>query len=276
MRIVLYLIILVASLCACSHDSKQKASGTIYVSIEPLRFFTEQIAGDKYDVKTLVRQGASPETYEPTAEQLAGLGKCCMFIKVGELGFERTWLKRITKNAPHTIMKNAGDGIKPVMSTNDIPDQHIWMSTQNASLIADNICRYLIEINHKDSMTFKANTEKLKEKIARTDSTIRTIISQKGCKAFIIYHPALTYFARDYMLSQIPIEEEGREPSAAQLKDIVKKGKEMNVKTVFVQCEFPEANASIVAKGTGAEIKSINPLSYKWDEEMVNIARLLK
>ena len=276
MRFALYLIILAASLCACSQDNKHETSGTIYVSIEPLRFFTEQIAGEKYEVKTLVRQGTSPETYEPTAEQLAGLSKCNMFIKVGELGFERTWLKRIIRNAPHILIRNAGEGITPVMSINGIPDQHIWMSTQNAGCIADNICRYLTAIDQKDSILFKANTEKLKEKIAKTDSTIRSMIGGKDCKAFIVYHPVLTYFARDYMLCQIPIEEEGREPSAAQLKDIVKQGKEMNVKTVFVQSEFPVANASIVAKGTGAETKSINPLSYHWDDEMVNSARLLK
>lgn len=35
----------------------------------------------------------------------------------------------------------------------------------------------------------------------------------------MIYHPALSYFARDYGLNQISIEEGGKEPSPAHLKD---------------------------------------------------------
>lgn len=263
-------------MAGCSSNNHTDCENTIYVSIEPLRFFTEQIADGKFNVKTLVRQGASPENYEPTAEQLTELARSCMYIKVGNLGFEHTWLKRIMANAPHTIIKRADSGVEYIADSNGVPDQHIWMSTENANIIADNICRYMTEIDKADSLLFKANTEKLKQKIAQADSCIRKHLADNGNRVFIIYHPALTYYARDFMLRQIPIEEEGREPSAAQLQDIVKAGRQQNVKTVFVQREFPEANASTIAKGTGATLKSINPLEYNWLEEMVNIAKQLQ
>lgn len=276
MRFTIYLIILIVTLTGCSSNSHTDCENTIYVSIEPLRYFTEQIADGKFNVKTLVRQGSSPETYEPTAEQLTELARCCMYIKVGNLGFEHTWLKRIMTNAPHTIIKSIDNGVEYALSANGVPDPHIWMSTENANIIADNICRYMIEIDKTDSLLFKANTEQLKQKIAQADSCIRKHLADNGNRTFIIYHPALTYYARDFMLRQIPIEEEGREPSAAQLQDIVKAGKQQKVKTIFVQSEFPESNAAIIAKGTGATIESINPLSYNWIEEMINIAKLLQ
>lgn len=275
MKFIVYFI-LIATLGGCSSNNHTDCENTIYVSIEPLRFFTEQIADGKFNVKTLVRQGASPENYEPTAEQLTELARSCMYIKVGNLGFEHTWLKRIMANAPHTIIKRADSGVEYIADSNGVPDQHIWMSTENANIIADNICRYIIEIDKADSLLFKANTEKLKQKIAQADSCIRKHLADNGNRVFIIYHPALTYYARDFMLRQIPIEEEGREPSAAQLQDIVKAGRQQNVKTIFVQSEFPEANASAIAKGTGATLKSINPLKYNWLEEMVNIAKQLQ
>lgn len=274
-KFIIYFI-LIATLAGCSSYNHTDCENTIYVSIEPLRFFTEQIADGKFNVKTLVRQGASPENYEPTAEQLTELARSCMYIKVGNLGFEHTWLKRIMANAPHTIIKRADSGVEYIADSNGVPDQHIWMSTENANIIADNICRYMTEIDKADSLLFKANTEKLKQKIAQADSCIRKHLADNGNRVFIIYHPALTYYARDFMLRQIPIEEEGREPSAAQLQDIVKTGRQQNVKTVFVQSEFPEANASTIAKGTGATLKNINPLEYNWLEEMVNIAKQLQ
>lgn len=265
-----------ATIISCSSKQEDNPGNTIYVSIEPLRYFAQQIGGDKFIIKTLVRQGTSPETYEPTAEQMAGLAKCCMYIKVGELGFEKTWLKRIIKNAPHTIIQSASNGIETINSANGIPDPHTWMSTANATIIAENICRYMISIDNVDSIYFKDNLEKLRARIEATDSKVRKILENTSARSFAIYHPALTYYARDFMLNQIPIEEEGREPSAAQLQDIITQAKQQNVKTIFVQKEFADANAKIIAKGIKAQIKPIDPLAYNWEEEMINIANLLK
>lgn len=95
-------------------------------------------------------------------------------------------------------------------------------------------------------------------------------------RAFIIYHPALSYFARDYGLHQISIEEGGKEPSPAHLKGLMDLCKKEGVRVIFVQPEFDRRNAEIIAKQTGTQVISINPLSYDWEEEMLNVARSLR
>ena len=132
------------------------------------------------------------------------------------------------------------------------------------------------EIDNKDSAFFKGNLLALTERLRAVDTTVRGNITRDKTKAFIIYHPALTYFARDYSLVQIPIEEEGREPSAAQLKDVISKGKEENVKVMFVQKEFANRNIDIIKKSLNVKAVPINPLSYHIDEEMMKISKLLK
>lgn len=58
--------------------------------------------------------------------------------------------------------------------------------------------------------------------IEHTDSLIRQTLATPGADhAFMIYHPALSYFARDYGLHQIPIEAGGKEPSPAHLKALI-------------------------------------------------------
>jgi zinc transport system substrate-binding protein len=86
----------------------------------------------------------------------------------------------------------------------------------------------------------------------------------------------LTYFARDYGLTQIPIEEEGREPSAAQLQQTISIAKKNGAKIIFVQKEFTNRNTEIVEEGTNAQKIEINPLSYNWNMEMESIAKKLK
>ena len=98
---------------------------------------------------------------------------------------------------------------------------------------------------------------------------------QKADRTFMIYHPALSYFARDYGLKQISIEEGGKEPSPAHLKKLIEESKKDSVKVIFVQQEFDLKNAKLIAKETGIRIVPINPLSYHWQEEMEQIAKAL-
>ena len=56
-------------------------------------------------------------------------------------------------------------------------------------------------------------------------------------KSFLIYHPALTYFVKEYSFIQLPIEEEGREPSAAQLKNLITNAQKYGTKIMFIQKE---------------------------------------
>ena len=269
------LVFSVISLTSCVGPSKN-SQRMITVTIEPLRYFTEQIAGNKFDVVTMVPNGSSPETYEPTARQMVKLSGSDLYIKVGNIGFERTWMKKLESNAPHTIIINSSEGITLQKNGNGVADPHVWMSASNAKVIVRNIYKALAEIDSKDSIYFKSNLTRLLEKIEITDINVRESISKNKTLTFLIYHPALTYFARDYGLKQIAIEEEGREPSAAQLQQTISAAKQKRVKVLFVQKEFTNRNTQIVEEGTNAKKVEINPLSYNWNKEMEDIAKKLK
>ena len=271
-----FFTVLTALLIAACTGGSPSDKRIITVTIEPLRYFTEQIAGDKFTVKTMVPRGGNPETYEPTARQMVDLSASDLYIKVGNIGFERTWMKRLEANAPHTIIINSSDGITSSDNSMYIHDPHTWMSTANAMYIARNIYKALAEIDSKDSLYFKKNLERLMGKIEAVDTQIREEITKDKSTTFLIYHPALTYFAQEYGLRQLSIEEDGREPSAVQLKQVINTARQNHVNVIFVQREFDSRNTDIVARSTGAEKVEINPLSYDWDKEMVKIAQSLK
>ena len=149
------------------------------------------------------------------------------------------------------------------------------MSCANAIIIARNIYHSLSKIDSKDSTLFKNNLDNLIERIGQINTKIQENLTKEKT-AFLIYHPALTYYAQEYELTQIPIEENGREPSASQLQAIIISAKKKGVRTMFVQKEFANRNTEIVAKSVGAKLEEINPLSYKWDDEMIKVAKLLK
>lgn len=58
-RIALFLVTLLC-LSACGSKQQQSGKETLTVTLEPLRYFTEVIAGDKYNVVSMVPKGSSP------------------------------------------------------------------------------------------------------------------------------------------------------------------------------------------------------------------------
>lgn len=132
-----------------------------------------------------------------------------------------------------------------------------------------------LQARHGTRRQFRRNLQQTLADLQATEDSIRTLVDSLHPKAFLIYHPTLTYFAQDYGLTQIAIETDGKEPSPAQLVRLIRLCKEKQVRTIFVQQEFDRRNAELIAQETGTHLVDINPLSYEWKEEMLKIARTL-
>jgi len=262
--------------------SRNAQERTLMVVIEPQRYFAEAIADTAFSVESLVPKGLSPETYDPSPSQMMRLASASACIYTGNLGFETAWIDRLKKNNPKVRFFRNDSGIQLIENEESMHDHHhhsgdphIWTSPRNALIMVDNIYKALCEISPENKDLYYTNLQKISEKIKQTDDLIATLLQNSKQKSFIIFHPSLTYFARDYGLHQYAIESEGKEPSPSQLARIIETARSENIRTLFVQAEFDQKNAEIIAAETGADIVEINPLSYQWHEEMLKIAKAL-
>lgn len=292
--------LLLAACTGCSSRNKGEAKKpVITVTLEPQRYFTEAIAGDKFTVTSMVPKGASPETYDPVPQQLVSLGDSKAYLRIGYIGFEQAWMDRLMNNTPHIQVFDTSKGIDLILNNdtsrhehsnsddryNDTRHQHrhihavephVWNSTANALVIANNTYKALCALDKENEPYYRHRYDSLSRRIQHTDSLIRQQLSApEAAKSFMIYHPALSYFARDYGLHQISIEEGGKEPSPAHLKALIDLCKAENVHVIFVQPEFDRRNAETIARQTGTKVVPINPLSYDWETEMLNVAAAL-
>lgn len=286
MKTLLPIICIFLALSSCKNTEKNDKP-TITVTIEPLRYFTEAIAGDKFNVVSIVPEGNSPETYDPTPQQMVNLSKSVAYLRIGYIGFEQSWMDKLQEALPKLPFYDTSTGVNLIHQqcshthANNSSEEHvygvephIWNSTENAKIIANNICNALEELDSKNSEYYNNRLDSLTSIIDKTDEEIRMIIAEAD-KTFLIYHPALTYFARDYGLEQISIEEGGKEPSPAHMQSLIKLCKEKNAKVIFVQQEFDMRNAETIAKEIGVEVVPVNPLNYNWTEEMIYTAKAL-
>lgn len=264
-----------------SSDSRQ----VLTVSIEPLRYFVEGMAGDKFRVECMVPDGSSPETYDPTPKQLVRLADSRAFFRIGHIGFERTWDSRLRQSAPDVDFFDTSRGVDLIEGTapahahdggihQHAADPHIWASTINARIIVRNIHQALCRIDSNNKEFYTARLDSMLTLIERTEAQLGTLMSRAD-SAFFIYHPSLTYFARDFGLHQHAIESGGKEPTPRHLQELTLEGRRQGVHVVFIQQEFDTRHAEAVARQIGARVVPINPLDYEWPQQMLKVAEAL-
>lgn len=267
----------------CFSETQKPKTKVIFVSILPLKYFADKIVGNLYKVEVTVPPGAGPETYSPTPRQMILLGQASGYFSIGYLGFEQTLLDNIKSTNPNLqlfITSRRIDLIKDEQQhENHVHlqgvDPHIWSSPKSARLIAKNIFDGIMQIDPENGDTYLKNLNILLAEIEKTDSIVTKLLSMASSKKFIIFHPALGYFARDYGLEQLSIEFEGKVPSPRHLQSVIETAKSENIKFVLVQKEFDQEFAAIIAKETGSKIIQIDPLDYNWPEQMISIAKKL-
>ncbi len=274
----------------------------VFVSILPQRTFVEHISGDLVEVSVMVMPGASPATYEPTPRQMTTLTKARAYFAIG-VPFERAWLPRITSVNPDMDVIHTDQGIeKRPMAAHEhhsgavrddheaphghqgeergqrqggIRDPHVWLAPDLVKVLARNIHDGLVRIDPAHRDAYAHNLDRFLDEIDRLDQTLSTIIARfpEDQRSFMVFHPAWGYFADQYGLHQIPIESQGKEPSPKQLVDIVKHGRDKGISVVFVQPQFSDASAGVIAREMGAEVVPLDPLAEDWAENLLRAAR---
>jgi len=285
------LVILAGLIFAVSCTQEQKSTegkAVVSVTIIPQKYFLEQLAGQMIEINVLVPPGASPATYEPSVAQLSQLDRSDLYVSMGHLGFELSWMDKIRTVNPGMEVMSMSHGIDLIRGKEEEHDDHhghahkhagvdphIWMSARNAALMLTNTAEALFRLLPEDSVKIATNLTGMLIQMDSLDREIAKILSDSEGNSFMIYHPSLSYFAQDYKLNQLSMELEGKTPSPSHMKKLTDLGREHQISTIFVQMEFDKKNAEILSKETGAEIIGINPLDYDWPGQMIRIAKKL-
>ena len=270
----------------CTTKTETSSKPTVVVSILPLKYFVEKIADSTLQVKVLVPPGSSPEMYEPTPNQLVEFSKSDIYFSIGLLDFEKG-LEPKLKDGYKTKYINLSNDANLIEGScthgdeheghnhNHGIDPHIWASTVEGKHIAKVMLDNLIEVYPSHKEHFTANYNKFIAEIESLDAEIRSILTSSGAKAFLIYHPALGYFARDFGVTQMSIEEEGKSPSAKGMLNVINKSKELGIKSVLSQSQFDTHNSQAIATEIGGSVVKVDPLAENWAQGMLQIANAI-
>lgn len=266
MNKAIFSLLIAGFLSACSPQPASQEK-TLYVSILPIRSLVKEIVGEDFRIEVLVPPGASPETFEPTPRQFIGLNEAQLVFNVGLLEFETALLDKIEDRTKIVDLsrgivriegscahagRNGSDHVHGV-------DPHVWTSPRALQRMAENAYE-AIHARWPDSAKYTANHARLQEELRQLDLRTAEKIARSGIRYFIIYHPALTYYARDYGLRQEAVEADGKEPSAKRLTALIRQARKDGIGRILYQSQFPVSVVETIARDIGAECTEIDPL----------------
>jgi zinc transport system substrate-binding protein len=244
----------------------------VSVSVLPQACFVERVAGEHATAHVMIPKGASPETYEPTPQQLVALTDSRIYVKVGAPGlpFEEKYLRTaLDRNRKLTVV-NMSDGLKFRKG-----DPHVWTSPAAVRTAAQNIAKVLIAQDPAKREEYRRNLLVFLGEIDTLDQEIRQALFAKKGYTFMVFHPAWGYFADEYGLTQLAIEEEGKPVSAAHIRQMVDLARGKGIRSVLVQKGFDTKNARAVAREIGGELLETDPLERDWFSGMRSFTRIL-
>lgn len=132
-------------------------------------------------------------------------------------------------------------------------DPHIWLSPQNAKIMAQNICNGLTAVYPHHANAFTANLTSLLDEITTLSEYAAQQLQHLTCKHLITFHDGFGYMADAFGLEILrAIEEEsGSEASAATLIELCDLVTEYSLPAVFIEQNGSSSAAQIIASETG-------------------------
>ena len=285
----IYKILLTLSatlLLACqSHRAEPQAE--LMVSIAPLKYIVEQITADDFHVGVLVPAGASPETFDPTPRQMKSIEDATLLFTTGLIEFEQNIVQRVGDGANVVALHHGIDLIEgthehaehshdehATHSHHHGIDPHVWTSPRELKTMARNAYEAIMQ-QYPDSAKYTTSYNRLVEQLDALDGECQTMCENSSTRAFVIYHPALTYFSRAYSIEQIAVEEDGKEPSARHIATLIDAARTKGVTCLLYQSQFPRSVVDVIALDMGVEAVEFDPLAENVVENIATITRLI-
>ena len=256
----------------------------VTVTVPPLVWLVSQVAGPEVVVDHLVEVGENPETFQPTDRQITGVARSTLFFCIGVEAENGPWLKALQDSSVLEVV-DLRQGLKLRAMAHggatghhhhhhhrESMDPHTWLSPRRLVIMANTVARNLAEVDPAGAADYEARATTVISDLEELDRELRTRLAPVEGRTFFVFHPAWGYFADDYGLQQVSIEIEGKEPSERELTQLVRRARDLGMRTLFVEPIVQSSTPKILARAVGARVESLDPLATDLPTNLRHVA----
>lgn len=268
MKYTLFLLILLLSLSFLFGCATDNAADIAATTLPVYTFTTRLCEGTDLTVERLITENISClHDYTLKVSQMQAIqgAKVVIINGAGLEEFLDDALDTVTNliNCSHGIHLHEGDGHDHEHEHSGHiheDDPHIWLSPNNAIIMAENIANHLAEFFPQYSTLFAENLRELVAELDALQSYGETALSDLSCRELITFHDGFAYLAESFDLTILKAveEESGSEASAAQLIGLCNLVNNHNIPALFSETNGSTSAAAIIAEETGISLYALD------------------
>jgi len=270
-RLLLPLVLaLGAFLLAGCGSGRSAAAGSgkldVVASVGFLADVAQNVAGDRFTVRTLIPPGADPHSFEPTPKDLGEVAAADLVIVNGG-GLEGPLLKMLENAGSEAAIVDASAGLEsrspqpgePPLGSSET-DPHFWLDPVLVKTYAANIRDAFTKADPDGAAAYEANAAAYSKRLDELDAWIQSQVATipAANRKLVMDHASHGYFADKYGFSVvgtvIPSVSTGETPTAKQLGDLTAAIRKSGAKAIFVEIEENPKLAQQIAAETGITV----------------------
>lgn len=248
---------------------------TVAVTIVPEQTFVKAVCGDLLNVVVMVPPGSSPESYEPTPQEMKNFSDSALYFTVGVPVEKANILPKAGSVKVVSLQDAVAAEYKDRTFDGTERDPHIWLSPKRAKVMVKTIAKSLCELDPANAAAYNKNADAYVKQLDTLDSEIKTSLANVKNRKFIIFHPAFGYFAEDYGLEMYALEEEGKEATVRHLQDMIDFAKREGIKVVFYQEEIDSSQSKSFAEEIKGKMMQLSPLAADYIDNLRAMTKLM-
>lgn len=272
---IILISLFVFSGCEKSEVNKEENATNkkiVAVSIVPQETFVKAICGDKVEVITMIPPGSSPETYEPTPQQMQKFTDSDIYFSIGVPTEEASILPTAGDVKIVPLAEKVSSVYDDLKIGDEGRDAHIWLSPKRVKVMVEAIAEEMGKLDEENKELYNQNAENYIKQLDELDKEIKDVAENIKQKKFVVFHPAFGYIADDYGLEMFSLEEEGKEATPQHLQDMIDLAKKENIKVIFYQAELDSNQAKAYAEEVGGKTEQLEPLAADY---IVNLKKMI-
>ncbi len=268
---ILMIFVLLLGLMGCG-TQPQKEQLHIAVAIPPLAAFLEAVVGDVCSVQVMIPSGYSPETYAPTPKELATAQQADVYFSAGVPAEAEAILPHLNPETQVVQLGEVVDHSYPPRMMSEVVDPHRWLSPKRAKVMVAAMLDTLCELDPANTSLYEHNAHLYMSELTALDEELQSTLKDLKNRSFLVYHPAFGYFAEDYGLTMVALQEEGKEATPQQLQEMVDFAKSQELHVIFYQEEIDSRQAEAFARELSGIAVVLNPLSKDYCNNLRQMA----
>lgn len=265
-------IVMLLILCGCGGGEGRHEGMTVSVITPVQDSLVREISGGSCTVNTLMPDGADPETFDPLISDMASLGKSSLLFTTGSLPFEANLSRQLSSNFPELKSVDTAKAIELLKGTHPGADPHYWVSAPNMARLARYMAAAMSDADPGNRNVYEANAARMAERYTDLHRELSDSLAPLRGHAFMIGHPSLSYFARDYGLVQLPLESEGKELTSRDMAERIRRAASLHPGVYFYERNEDPERAASIARMVGARAVPLPAESMPVDQQLRIIA----